>query len=101
MDDNAEILQQREDEQRLQQLQADQDFKWLMSDTRGRRLVWRALADARVFHPIFDPHPQQMAFNEGKRQHGLWLLERINTLCPHLYQVMAQENTTKPDEANA
>lgn len=99
--EDAEILQKREDEQRLKDFQNDQDFKWLMADSRGRRLVWRQLEAARLFHQIYDPHPQNLAFNEGKRQHGLWLLERINTLCPHLYQVMVAENTTKPDEANA
>lgn len=99
MDDNEEILLKREDQQRLRRLQADQDLKWLMADSRGRRLVWADLARARVFHPIFDQNPSQMAFNEGGRQHGLRLLSEINRLCPHLYQVMVQENTQQLDEA--
>ena len=99
--EDAEILQQREDAARLEQEQAAQDFKWLMADPRGRRLVWKQLEAARVFHPVYDPKPIPMAFNEGRRQHGLSLLERINTLCPHQYQVMVAENITKPDEANA
>lgn len=101
MFEDAEILQKREEEERLQQIQKDQDFKWLMADARGRRMVWQDLTEARVFNAVFDQHPQQMAFNEGRRQHGLRLLDRINTLCPHLYQVMVAENTTKPDEAYA
>ncbi|MEX5343087.1 hypothetical protein [Pseudomonas sp. I2] len=101
MDDNDEILLKREEEKRLQQMQAEQDFKWLMGDARGRRLVWAELSAARVFHPVFDQNNAQMAFNEGNRQHGLRLLERVHTLCPHLYPVMVQENTAKPDEANA
>lgn len=101
MFEEAEILQKREDEQRLKDFQDAQDFKWLMADSRGRRLVWKQLEAARVFHPVYDPKPIPMAFNEGRRQHGLSLLDRINTLCPHLYQVMVAENTTKPDEANA
>lgn len=98
MFEDAEILQQREDAARLEQEQATQDFKWLMADSRGRRLVWKQLEAARVFHPIYDPQPIPMAFNEGRRQHGLSLLDRINTLCPHLYQVMVQENTTVSKE---
>lgn len=101
MDDNDEILLKREEEARLQQMQAEQDFTWLMGDARGRRLVWAELSAARVFHTVFDQQPIQMAFNEGRRQHGLILLERIHALCPHLYPVMVQENTAKPDEANA
>lgn len=98
MFEEAEILQKREDELRLQQTQKEQDFKWLMADPRGRRLVWQDLSSARVFHPVYDPKPIPMAFNEGRRQHGLSLLDRINTLCPHLYQVMVQENTTVSKE---
>ncbi|WP_338794099.1 hypothetical protein [Pseudomonas sp. AE27] len=98
MVEDAEILQQREDAARLEQEQAAQDFKWLMADPRGRRLVWKQLEAARVFHPVYDPKPIPMAFNEGRRQHGLSLLERINTLCPHLYQVMVTENTTVNSE---
>lgn len=98
MFEEAEILQKREDEQRLKDFQDAQDFKWLMADSRGRRLVWKQLEAARVFHPVYDPKPIPMAFNEGRRQHGLSLLERINTLCPHLYQVMVAENTTQSAE---
>lgn len=98
MFEDAEILQKREDEQRLKDFQDAQDFKWLMADSRGRRLVWKQLEAARVFHPVYDPKPIPMAFNEGRRQHGLSLLDRINTLCPHLYQVMVAENTARPTE---
>ncbi|WP_442108188.1 Bbp19 family protein [Pseudomonas sp. NUPR-001] len=98
MFEDAEILQQREDAARLEQEQAAQDFKWLMADPRGRRLTWKQLEAARVFHPVYDPKPIPMAFSEGKRQHGLYLLQRINTLCPHLYQVMVAENTTVNSE---
>lgn len=98
MDDNDEILLKRGEETRLQQMQAEQDFKWLMGDARGRRLVWAELSAARVFHPVFDQNNSQMAFNEGNRQYGLRLLERIHTLCPHLYPVMVQENTTVSKE---
>lgn len=100
MEDTESILRKREDQQRLEQMQAEQDFKWLMGDARGRRLVWADLTRARVFHPIFDQNPSQMAFNEGGRQHGLRLLSDIHSLCPNLYQVMVQENTTNPDEAH-
>lgn len=98
MFEDAEILQKREDAARLEQEQAAQDFKWLMADPRGRRLVWKQLECARVFHPVYDPKPIPMAFNEGRRQHGLSLLERINTMCPQLYQVMVAENTTQSAE---
>lgn len=101
MEEESDILQaRREEEERLKQFQSEQDFRWLMGDARGRRLVWAELGEARVFHPVFDQNPSQLAFNEGGRQCGLRLLSRINSLCPHLYQVMAQENTTKPDEAH-
>lgn len=69
----------------------DQDWKWLASSKRGRRIIWRLLTQAGVFRISFNPNAMQMAFNEGHRNYGNWLLDRINTLCPELYPVMVKE----------
>lgn len=71
--------------------QQAEDFKWLMNDPRGRRLVWRQLADAGVFQQSFNPEAMTMAFNEGRRASGLQLLSQVHTLCPDLYTTMMKE----------
>lgn len=72
--------------------QEAKDFLWLMSDQRGRRIVWRQLAASRVFHSSFDPTAMNMAFNEGRRAEGLRLLAQVHSLCPDLYPTMMKEN---------
>lgn len=77
----------------LTRLQLDEDFKWLMNDMRGRRLVWRQLASAGVFNSSFNPDAMQMAFNEGRRNSGLELLAQIHALCPDHYTTMMKEQS--------
>lgn len=67
------------------------DFLWLMSDPRGRRLVWRQLADSGIFQQSFNPEAMTMAFNEGRRSAGLRLISQVHTLCPDLYTIMMKE----------
>jgi hypothetical protein len=69
------------------------DWKWLMSSKRGRRIVWRLLEQARVFHATFNTNALVMAFNEGNRNYGTMILTAIHTFCPELYPVMVRENT--------
>lgn len=75
----------------LVQQQQDEDFRWLMSDQRGRRIVWRLLSEAGVFQTSFNPEAMTMAFKEGQRTAGLQLLAQVHKLCPDLYTTMMKE----------
>jgi hypothetical protein len=79
---------------------ADGDFRWLMSDQRGRRIIWNLMGRCNVFSPVFNTHGGLMNFNEGRRDTGLFLLGEIDRLCPDLFSVMAGENARKPEEEN-
>lgn len=81
------------EKQALAREQAKADFLWMMADPRGRRIVWRQLANAGVFNTTFDTQAMQMAFAEGRRSEGLRLLAQVHTLCPDLYPTMMKENT--------
>jgi len=76
------------------------DFKWLMSSRRGRRVVWRLMELTGVFRSSFDPTAMRMAYNEGFRNFGLRMLSIIQSYCPELYNTMTLENTQngKPDQ---
>lgn len=74
----------------LLQLEID-DFKWLMGGKRGRRIVWRLLEKAGVFHNSFTGNALGTAFNEGKRNYGLYLMDMIHTHCPEHYTTMISE----------
>jgi len=79
-----------------QELQDIADFKWLMSDSRGRRFMWKTLGDCRLFQPSIGPTDAVTNYNEGQRNVGLLLLRQINDLTPSLYAVMAAENAPQP-----
>lgn len=69
----------------------DSDFIWLMSNRRGRRIVWRQLSEAGVFHTTFNTNAMQMAFNEGCKNGALKLLADVHRLCPLQYIKMIEE----------
>jgi hypothetical protein len=83
----------------------DDDFKWLMSARRGRRIVWQWLERAGVFRLSFDTDSMMMAFNEGSRNEGLRILLQIHALCPERYHEMVKEQNDgrkrNIDDANA
>ena len=70
---------------------ADDDFLWLMSSERGRRVVRRLIETAGVFRSSFNSNAMQMANTEGRKQVGFWILEQIEKLCPKAYHTMMQE----------
>lgn len=67
------------------------DIADMMKRRSGRRLMWRLLQDAQVFHSTFSVDPLVMAFNEGKRAQGLMLLADIQAVDPDGYILMAKE----------
>jgi hypothetical protein len=68
------------------------DFKRLMSCKWGRRIVWRILDRAGMFKLSFNTNAMMMAFNEGRKNEGLYTQALIHTLCPELYHVMVREH---------
>jgi hypothetical protein len=71
-----------------------EDLRWIMSDKRGRRYMWRLLEQTRVYQlslvlGAFD----QTAFNEGQRSIGLKYLAELDRVCPERYEEMVKENT--------
>lgn len=87
-------------EQILLEIQLADDFRDIMNTIGGRRYFWNLIADCQCYQPIFHENHAIMSIREGKRQIGLRLLHQINTICPELYQVMVNENTTKRSEEN-
>lgn len=84
----------KEQEQQAARLEIE-DVKWLMSDKRGRRFVWRQLSKAGVFRTSFTGNGSETFFNEGKRVMGLDLMVQINEHCPNRYNEMVTEQTTQ------
>jgi hypothetical protein len=92
----AQSLEQPPEGKTPQQLEAESeiaDLVWLMSSKRGRRIVWRLLARARVFQLSHTGEALSTAFNEGQRNFGLRLTVQIISECPDLYSRMLTEHS--------
>lgn len=77
----------------------EDELKWVMSSKHGRRFVWRLLSSAGVYRSSFSTNAMQMAFNEGARDYGNRLLERLNLLVPEMYDKMQNEaRNGRPDD---
>jgi hypothetical protein len=69
------------------------DWKWIMGQKRGRRMIWRQLERAGVFRSTFDENPHRSAFNEGQRNEGIYITDQIMTHCPEHWTNMMKENS--------
>jgi hypothetical protein len=87
----------REAKTRKSKVERDQeaaDFKWLMSDRRGRRFMWRLLGMTGLYRSSFTGNSATF-FNEGQRNIGLMLIAEVNELTPDSYANMLEEHRTK------
>jgi hypothetical protein len=81
----------KKERERLEQQSEESDVKWLMSNKRGRRIVWRLLNQSGVFRLSFNTDSMLMAFAEGNRNFGNRILSLVHSQCPELYPVMVKE----------
>ena len=78
-------------EQRENRAKVDaQDFKWVVSNKRGRRFVMALLERSGVFRSSFTGNSQTF-FNEGQRNIGLSVLAMIHMHSPETYALMLSE----------
>jgi hypothetical protein len=80
----------KEDIKRRQIIETD-DVKFIMSDKRGRRYIYRVLEQSGIWRISFNTNALTMAFNEGSRNLGLKLLAQLTTHCPESYNKMIEE----------
>jgi len=67
-----------------------EDFRWLMNSVQGRRVVWRLLERAGLFHCVFQPDSETQ-FANGMRNSGVMLMADIHEICPEKYHLMVKE----------
>lgn len=75
---------------KLALLTEQEDFKWLMGNKRGRRIVWRLLERTGVYRSSFTGNSETF-FREGMRNVGLTLLAQIHEITPDQFAVMLKE----------
>lgn len=91
--EQAEIEAFEAEIHRLAREQDRSDLCWLMSDKRGRRIMWRLLEQAGVFRTSFTaPNAMTVSYNEGRRTIGLAFLAEVHDNCPVRYNDMVKEH---------
>jgi len=71
------------------------DLRWLLGHPQGRRIATRLLDEAGVFRSSFNTSGSVMAFNEGKRNQGLFLTAELLDASPDGYMKVLQEYKAK------
>jgi hypothetical protein len=86
---------------KVAQRKLDDALRWMMSDARGRALMWNRLSEAGIYKTSMRATAEFTAFHEGRREMGLLDLAEIMRVCPDLFTKMVAEaqskKTTKPD----
>lgn len=68
------------------------DFRWLMTERAGRRIIWQLLEEAGVFRSSFTGDAEGTFFAEGRRALGLSLLGKILSYCQDEFVLMLKEH---------
>lgn len=86
------VADRKEKHERTQRRDAD-DLKWLMSDKRGRRVMWRLLETTGVFRNPYAGKEGDTAFRCGVMNVGQMLFADLNVHCPERYALMVTEQS--------
>lgn len=84
-------------------LEADaeqEDIRWLMSDWRGRRLLWREIARSGALTPTYEGDAIRAGFVSGQRVGALRLLSMAAKL-PEGFAAMLREANERDAERRA
>lgn len=103
-DEQAAAEAQAEEARRLIRAIEIDDLKWLMSDKRGRRFMWRLLAGTGVYRSSFVTNAMQVSFLEGQRHIGLGWLAEVMENTPDNFNAMTTEqsaNAKRSSSSNA
>jgi|TARA_Y100000310_G_scaffold132889_1_gene131825 hypothetical protein len=102
--DEAERVQ-AERANRVAVMRADYEYNLMcrvLDTEHGRALVHLVLREAGVHHTSAVPgDPHMTYFNEGKRQIGLLMEERVFTSAPEAYTIMCREFQEREDRLAA
>jgi hypothetical protein len=70
---------------KLRQQQNKLDIEAIANTDGGAYLLWRILKECGLYQMSFDRQPGELAFHEGKRYVGLWLLRELTGADEKLY----------------
>lgn len=76
-DENEEQENKLKEEKKKIRDRELEDIKTVLELPGGRRFLWRILTEARILGSCFHDDSQRMAYYEGRRDVGLFVLEEL------------------------
>lgn len=72
------------------------DLRWLLGHPQGRRISQRLMEQTGIYRTSFNHSGSVMAFNEGRRDIGLWFTAQLSDAAPDGFiKVLAEHRTKK------
>lgn len=81
---------------KLREQQEEDDFRWLLADERGRRIVWNLLGEGGIFRASYTGEAISSAHREGERNAALKLHAKVMQHAPQQFVRMLAEAITTP-----
>lgn len=91
LDDIEKQKKEREKREEKRRNREIDDLRRVLAIVEGRRVIWRLLSEAGIYRSTFDANALSMAFKEGKRDIGLFLIEDINAHAAASFAQMQRE----------
>jgi hypothetical protein len=92
--DADEVMSKRVKELELSSEESLADLRWVMSDPRGRRFMWKLLNNTGINRLSFTGNSHTF-FNEGARNIGLQMTAILEQHLPGAYLEMLKEKLNK------
>lgn len=70
------------------------DLRKVLNSAEGRRFIWEILSEAGVFRGSWSSNPHETSYREGKRDIGLFTLNRLLKVSPEIFNQMQKEAAT-------
>lgn len=74
---------------------------YLVAHRDGRKAVWDWMGHCNIVGASFSRDPGVMAFNEGRRDVGLWMLAQIELNHPGSFALMQKEHQEREERYDA
>jgi hypothetical protein len=99
-DIHNEFVQMREEAERRQALDENtllEDLRWVMTDRRGRRLLWVLMERTRLFGATYTGNSATY-YNLGRQDLGKWLYAQIRQASLRLWRQAEDEGIEREKE---
>lgn len=85
------IVKKRQKKAKLEAERALEDMRQLLAASGNRAFLWRLLTECGVYRTNSEPDQGPMAFREGRRSIGLWILNEMLAARSESYTLMRDE----------